>query len=167
MCYSLFTHFKVKCHRYWPEEQPLVFERSFSVSLQRKEDFGSFIEREFEISNIQSGDTKTVFHINFITWPDHGVPKSAVELVEFVRFLRLLAEGPGPVVVHCSAGIGRTGTLITIDAALGLMERDLSVDVNKIVRNLREQRQGMIQTKDQYIFCYNACLEVLQSLNAR
>ncbi|XP_074610552.1 tyrosine-protein phosphatase non-receptor type 13-like [Acropora palmata] len=158
---------KVKCHRYWPEEQPLVFERSFSVSLQRKEDFGSFIEREFEISNMQSGDTKTVFHINFITWPDHGVPKSAVELVEFVRFLRLLAEGPGPVVVHCSAGIGRTGTLITIDAALGLMERDLLVDVNKIVRNLREQRQGMIQTKDQYIFCYNACLEALQSLNAR
>ncbi|XP_068744131.1 tyrosine-protein phosphatase non-receptor type 13-like isoform X2 [Montipora capricornis] len=158
---------KVKCHRYWPEDQPLVFSGSLAVNLKRKEDFGSFIEREFEISNAQTGNARTVFQINFTVWPDHGVPKSAVELIEFVRFLRLLAEGPEPVVVHCSAGIGRTGALITIDVALALMERDLPFDVNKIIRDLREQRQGMIQTKDQYIFCYKACLEVLMSLNAR
>ncbi|XP_078359591.1 tyrosine-protein phosphatase non-receptor type 13-like [Oculina patagonica] len=159
---------KVKCHQYWPEseDQPLVFNGSMTVSLQRKEDFDSFLEREFEITNLQTGETRTVSHINFTTWPDHGVPKTAVELIEFVRFLRLLAEGPGPIAVHCSAGIGRTGALITIDVALGLMERDLTFDVNKIIRNLREQRQGMIQTKDQYIFCYKACLQVLQSLNA-
>ncbi|XP_022779941.1 tyrosine-protein phosphatase non-receptor type 13-like isoform X3 [Stylophora pistillata] len=159
---------KVKCHRYWPEseDQPLVFKESMSVSLQRKEDFDSFVEREFQINNLQTGETRTVSHINFTSWPDHGVPKTAVELVEFVRFMRLLADGPGPIVVHCSAGIGRTGALITIDVAMGLMERESLFDVNKIIRNLREQRQGMIQTKDQYIFCYKACLDVLQSLKS-
>ena len=75
-----------------------------------------------------------------------------------------MVHDTGPVVVHCSAGIGRTGALITLDVILAMIERDLKFDINKIVMDLRRQRHGMIQTKDQYLFCYKACLEALSSL---
>ncbi|XP_015270034.1 PREDICTED: tyrosine-protein phosphatase non-receptor type 13-like [Gekko japonicus] len=70
----------------------------------------------------------------------------------------------GPIITHCSAGIGRSGTLICIDVVLGLIGQDLEFDISDIVRSMRLQRHGMVQTEDQYIFCYQVILYVLKRL---
>ncbi|EDO38304.1 predicted protein, partial [Nematostella vectensis] len=160
---------KVKCHRYWPDNtnQPLKLGGRFEVSLLKQTNYDSFVQRDIAVKHLQSGKSIEIAHLNFVKWPDHGVPRSPVEMVQFVAYMRSLATSQAPVVVHCSAGIGRTGALIAVDVALGLMERDKPFDINQTIRDLREQRQGMIQTKDQYIFCYKACLEVLKSLAQR
>ncbi|XP_056298478.1 tyrosine-protein phosphatase non-receptor type 13-like [Pseudoliparis swirei] len=72
----------------------------------------------------------------------------------------------GPIVSHCSAGIGRSGTLICIDVVLGLISKDADFDLSDVVRNMRLQRQGMIQTEEQYVFCYQVILYVLRCLQA-
>ncbi|XP_020916558.2 tyrosine-protein phosphatase non-receptor type 13 isoform X2 [Exaiptasia diaphana] len=157
---------KIKCSKYWPTtpDVPLNLPK-FQVSLVEEKTSQSFIERTLSLKHRQTGESIEVTHLNFTTWPDHGVPKCSVEMVQFVTYMRNLTSSQAPILVHCSAGIGRTGALITVDVSLGLIKRDQMFDVDKIIRILREQRQGMIQTKDQYIFCYTACLEVLRSLN--
>ncbi|XP_070545261.1 tyrosine-protein phosphatase non-receptor type 13-like isoform X2 [Ptychodera flava] len=157
---------KVKCHRYWPDsvDTPLIVQGRFEIQMTDLQTLENFDIRQITMSDMKSGKEWYVTHLNFTTWPDHGVPVSGLPLVRYMRFMRKIHQS-GPIVVHCSAGIGRTGTVITIDLILAMVERDLDFSIHEIVQGLRGQRQGMIQTKDQYIFCYKAILEVLQSLS--
>ncbi|XP_028396908.1 tyrosine-protein phosphatase non-receptor type 13-like [Dendronephthya gigantea] len=159
---------KVKCHRYWPEssELPVKVNQSLEVHLESVETYNNYVQRIVRIENLQEEKSLTVVHLNFLAWPDHGVPKSACDLVEFIKHFRAHSS-VGPSLVHCSAGIGRTGTLLTIDTCMKHIERGLKFDIYRIVHNLREQRPGMIQTKDQYVFCYQACAEILKSLKVK
>ncbi|XP_058527750.1 tyrosine-protein phosphatase non-receptor type 20 isoform X9 [Ochotona princeps] len=101
--------------------------------------------------------------MQFIKWPDHGTPASAEYFIKFVRYVRK-SHLTGPLVVHCSAGVGRTGVFLCLDVVFCAIEKNYSFSISNIVAQMREQRYGMIQTKEQYSFCYEVVLEVLQKL---
>ncbi|XP_009976319.1 PREDICTED: tyrosine-protein phosphatase non-receptor type 13-like isoform X2 [Tauraco erythrolophus] len=98
-------------------------------------------------------------------WPDvlNKTTMITDDLLTFISYMRHVHKS-GPIITHCSAGIGRSGTLICIDVVLGLISRDLEFDISDLVRTMRLQRHGMVQTEDQYIFCYQVVLYVLNHL---
>ncbi|KAG9341093.1 hypothetical protein JZ751_019847 [Albula glossodonta] len=155
---------RVKCHKYWPDrlDMPLDTPR-YQLFLENFQIQDYFQIKIIKMVEKETGDTHMVRHLKFTTWPDHGTPHSSEQLVRFIRYMRAVHK-QGPITVHCSAGIGRAGVLICTDVILGLIERDLSINVSDIVKEMRQQRYGMIQTKEQYLFCYKVWLEVLQSI---
>lgn len=114
-----------------------------------------------------------ITHIQYIGWPDHGIPEnfdSYVQLYEIYRKFRSQCSNAGPICIHCSAGIGRSGTFVGIDALLDHMfnmqnnqEIDKTLNIMKIVYEMRLQRAGMVQTKGQYIFLYQFIDHCLRS----
>nr|XP_056706517.1 tyrosine-protein phosphatase non-receptor type 20 [Euleptes europaea] len=157
-------HGTSKCHRYWPEPPHTFLDLiKFQLRLDNYQILDCFIIRVIEITNKRTQEKRMVQHLQFTSWPDHGTPQSPEHLIRFIRFLRK-ANKRGPVVAHCSAGIGRSGVLLCVDVMLTYIENDMPFDIKKIVRDLRHQRFGMIQTKDQYVFCYELALEVLKNI---
>ncbi|XP_048419336.2 tyrosine-protein phosphatase non-receptor type 13 isoform X2 [Stegostoma tigrinum] len=155
---------KVKCHRYWPDKmyKPMRVSK-YHLILENCQILDSFEINAMKMTDIETGEVHYVKHLKYATWPDHGTPNSSEQLVQFILCMKEVPK-LGPTVVHCSAGIGRSGVLICTDVLLSLINKELSFDIMDIVRNMRRQRHGMVQTKDQYIFCYNIVLEILESI---
>ncbi|XP_029950082.1 tyrosine-protein phosphatase non-receptor type 9-like isoform X1 [Salarias fasciatus] len=168
---------RVKCGQYWPLEEGRT--EQFGYFLVRNthiQVFQDFKLSHLELYNTQSGERRDVCHYLYVSWPDFGVPKSASAMLDFrehvhqrrdaaVKSLGSSWRGsPGgpPVVVHCSAGIGRTGTFCTLDICLSRLEDIGTIDVRQTVRRMRTQRAFSIQTWDQYYFCYTAVIEYAQ-----
>ncbi|XP_029371223.1 tyrosine-protein phosphatase non-receptor type 13 isoform X2 [Echeneis naucrates] len=158
---------KVKCQRYWPDTAmtaEMVDDR-LQIMLIKDQYLDNFVIRLIEVKNIQTNEAQYVTHLNYTGWPDHGTPTQPEQLLTFISYMRHVHQS-GPIITHCSAGIGRSGTLICIDVVLGLISKDADFDISDVVRNMRLQRQGMVQTEDQYIFCYQVILYVLRCLQA-
>ncbi|XP_069096997.1 FERM and PDZ domain-containing protein 2 [Pleurodeles waltl] len=155
---------KVKCHRYWPLvlQEPLELSR-YILTLENYQILEYFIIRILRIIEKKTGEARMIKHLQFTTWPDHGTPSSSEHLVTFVRYMRKIHHS-GPLVAHCSAGVGRTGVLLCVDVLLQCIEKQIDFSIKDIVRQMRAQRFGMIQTKDQYEFCYKAVIEVLRNM---
>lgn len=158
---------EVTCERYWPEEEdePMHIGR-FVVRLLGTEYEDGYRFHDLEITTA-NGKKKELRHYWFDSWPDHGVPENslgeifpdnALHMLTSAhteqRRLADLGERDAPLLVHCSAGIGRTGTFITIDHAMDAIKSKRKVDLNDIVEHLREDRMGMIQHTSQYKFAY-------------
>ncbi|XP_040462886.1 FERM and PDZ domain-containing protein 2 isoform X6 [Falco naumanni] len=157
---------QVKCHRYWPEpSHDSIDLANFHLRLDNYQILEYFIIRTIEVINKQTEEQRIISHLQFITWPDHDTPKLAEQLIKFICYMRK-SHSTGPIVAHCSTGIGRSGVLLCVEVLLSYIEKDLNFNIKQIVRDLRDQRFGMIQTKDEYIFCYEVVLEVLQNLQA-
>lgn len=109
--------------------------------------FHSFMSCLLQVSNECSEGPLLVTHYQFLGWPDHGVPKFATSLIEFIRRVRNNYLPGRPILVHCSAGVGRTGTYITLDAMLERMKEDSTINVYQFVRNMRAKRVCMVQTQ--------------------
>lgn len=158
---------KVKCQRYWPDTPrtaEMVDDR-LQIMLIKDQCLDHFVIRLIEVKDVQTNEVQLVTHLNYTGWPDHGTPSQPEQLLTFISYMRHVHRS-GPIITHCSAGIGRSGTLICIDVVLGLISKDADFDISDVVRNMRLQRHGMVQTEDQYIFCYQVILYVLRCLQA-
>ncbi|XP_007115742.2 tyrosine-protein phosphatase non-receptor type 13 isoform X2 [Physeter macrocephalus] len=158
---------KIKCQRYWPHvlgKTTMVSDR-LRLALVRVQQLKGFVVRAMTLEDIQTGEVRHISHLNFTAWPDHDTPSQPDDLLTFISYMRHIHRS-GPITTHCSAGIGRSGTLICIDVVLGLISQDLEFDISDLVRCMRLQRHGMVQTEDQYIFCYQVILYVLTRLQA-
>uniref|UniRef100_A0A8D0GCX0 Receptor-type tyrosine-protein phosphatase S n=1 Tax=Sphenodon punctatus TaxID=8508 RepID=A0A8D0GCX0_SPHPU len=139
-----------KCHQYWPYNMP------------------QYILREFKVTDARDGQSRTVRQFQFTDWPEQGVPKSGEGFIDFIGQVHKTKEQfgqDGPISVHCSAGVGRTGVFITLSIVLERMRYEGVVDIFQTVKMLRTQRPAMVQTEDQYQFCYRAALEYLGSFD--
>ncbi|XP_077858105.1 tyrosine-protein phosphatase non-receptor type 13 isoform X13 [Macaca mulatta] len=158
---------KIKCQRYWPNilGKTTMVSNRLRLALVRMQQLKGFVVRAMTLEDIQTREVRHISHLNFTAWPDHDTPSQPDDLLTFISYMRHIHRS-GPVITHCSAGIGRSGTLICIDVVLGLISQDLDFDISDLVRCMRLQRHGMVQTEDQYIFCYQVILYVLTRLQA-
>uniref|UniRef100_A0A9J8ATF1 Tyrosine-protein phosphatase n=1 Tax=Cyprinus carpio carpio TaxID=630221 RepID=A0A9J8ATF1_CYPCA len=154
---------RVKCHQYWPNPSGSATYGGFQVSCQTEEGNSAFLVRDMTLTQIESGESRELTQIQYLAWPDHGVPDDSTDFLDFVALVRSKRAGKDePVVVHCSAGIGRTGVLITMETAMCLMECGQPVYPLEIVRTMRDQRAMMIQTPSQFKFVCEAILKVYE-----
>ncbi|XP_054342009.1 tyrosine-protein phosphatase non-receptor type 13 isoform X23 [Pongo pygmaeus] len=158
---------KIKCQRYWPNilGKTTMVSNRLRLALARMQQLKGFVVRAMTLEDIQTREVRHISHLNFTAWPDHDTPSQPDDLLTFISYMRHIHRS-GPIITHCSAGIGRSGTLICIDVVLGLISQDLDFDISDLVRCMRLQRHGMVQTEDQYIFCYQVILYVLTRLQA-
>ncbi|XP_069823907.1 receptor-type tyrosine-protein phosphatase beta-like [Dendropsophus ebraccatus] len=153
---------KVKCAEYWPQQSSRSF-GNLSIFMTDENVQPDWTIRDFTVMNMQTRQSKQVRHFHFTAWPDHGVPKSTNDLIQFRNLVReYTANGHpvnSPIVVHCSAGVGRTGTFIGLDRVMKQIEAEDEVDVYGIVYDLRLHRGLMVQTESQYIFLNKCTLD--------
>eukprot|EP00073_Rattus_norvegicus_P049489 XP_017451804.1 PREDICTED: receptor-type tyrosine-protein phosphatase mu isoform X9 [Rattus norvegicus] len=166
---------RVKCCKYWPDDTEIY--KDIKVTLIDTELLAEYVIRTFAVEKGGAGgeancspsrevpqrgihEIREIRQFHFTGWPDHGVPYHATGLLGFVRQVKSKSPpNAGPLVVHCSAGAGRTGCFIVIDIMLDMAEREGVVDIYNCVRELRSRRVNMVQTEEQYVFIHDAILE--------
>ncbi|XP_035273473.1 receptor-type tyrosine-protein phosphatase delta-like isoform X9 [Anguilla anguilla] len=152
---------RVKCDQYWPTRGTETY-GLIQVTLLDTVELATYCVRTFALYKNGSSEKREVRQFQFTAWPDHGVPEHPTPFLAFLR--RVKACNPpdaGPMVVHCSAGVGRTGCFIVIDAMLERIKHEKTVDIYGHVTLMRSQRNYMVQTEDQYIFIHDALLEAV------
>uniref|UniRef100_A0A8C4F132 protein-tyrosine-phosphatase n=1 Tax=Dicentrarchus labrax TaxID=13489 RepID=A0A8C4F132_DICLA len=154
-----------KCVPYWPD-------------LQSSKEVGPYVvtntsEREATDYKVRPKLSRTIWHYQYLSWPDHGVPQEPGGVLSFLTQVNARqAESPnaGPMIIHCSAGIGRTGTIVVIDMIIETIDTiglDCDIDIPKHIQMVREQRSGMVQTEAQYKFIYLSVSEYIQTTKAK
>lgn len=166
-----------KCARYWPNEGESSEYGSIGVINEKETTNPHYVLRQFLVKNLtEDGSLRKIFQFQFKAWPDHGVPQDPGVVLGFMEDVNLKYkeakpdDKTSPVVVHCSAGIGRTGTYIIIDIITHSIECsgwDEEIDIQKSVQLVRAQRSGMVQTEQQYKFVYRAILHFVEAYQQR
>uniref|UniRef100_G3R107 Receptor-type tyrosine-protein phosphatase H n=1 Tax=Gorilla gorilla gorilla TaxID=9595 RepID=G3R107_GORGO len=156
---------RVKCEHYWPLDSQPCTHGHLRVTLVGEEVMENWTVRELQLLQVEEQKTLSVRQFHYQAWPDHGVPSSPDILLAFWRMLRQwldqTMEG-GPPIVHCSAGVGRTGTLIALDVLLRQLQSEGLLGPFSFVRKMRESRPLMVQTEAQYVFLHQCILRFLQ-----
>uniref|UniRef100_A0A671EZB7 Receptor-type tyrosine-protein phosphatase eta n=1 Tax=Rhinolophus ferrumequinum TaxID=59479 RepID=A0A671EZB7_RHIFE len=156
---------RTKCEEYWPSKQPQDY-GAITVAMTSEIVLPEWTIRDFTVKNNQTSESHPLRQFHFTSWPDHGVPDTTDLLINF-RYLvcDYMKQCPpeSPVLVHCSAGVGRTGTFIAIDRLIYQIENENTVDVYGIVYDLRMHRPLMVQTEDQYVFLNQCVLDIIRS----
>ncbi|XP_043827174.1 receptor-type tyrosine-protein phosphatase eta [Dromiciops gliroides] len=156
---------RTKCEEYWPSKQTQNY-GDITVALTSEIILPEWTIRDFSVKNSKTSESHPLRQFHFTSWPDHGVPDTTDLLVNF-RYLvnDYMKQSPpeSPVLVHCSAGVGRTGTFIAIDRLIHQMENENAVDVYGIVYDLRLHRPLMVQTEDQYVFLNQCVWDIIKS----
>uniref|UniRef100_A0A8C1R9J0 Protein tyrosine phosphatase receptor type O n=1 Tax=Cyprinus carpio TaxID=7962 RepID=A0A8C1R9J0_CYPCA len=150
---------RVKCDHYWPfTEEPVAY-GDITVEMLSETDSPEWTVRNFRLG--YADETQDILHFNYTSWPDHGVPTvNAIEsILQFVQIVRQqVSRTKGPIVVHCSAGVGRTGTFIALDRLMQHIQEHEYVDVLGLVSDMRSHRLSMVQTEEQYVFIHQCVL---------
>uniref|UniRef100_A0A1X7UT39 protein-tyrosine-phosphatase n=1 Tax=Amphimedon queenslandica TaxID=400682 RepID=A0A1X7UT39_AMPQE len=154
-----------KCNQYWPDTHGYGVTETYGdiqVTVRKKVNHNDYTLTTFLVQHLERHVTREVIHYWYTNWPDMGVPDNPSSVVDFLLETRRSRESftmPGPAVVHCSAGIGRTGVFIGADIGMRELEETQMIDVLRIVANMRQDRGGMVQTKDQYVFLHKILYE--------
>uniref|UniRef100_A0A8P0TSF2 Phosphatidylinositol phosphatase PTPRQ n=2 Tax=Canis lupus familiaris TaxID=9615 RepID=A0A8P0TSF2_CANLF len=163
MLTQCFEKGRIRCHQYWPEDNKPVTVFGDIVITKLMED----VQIDWTIRDLKierHGDCMTVRQCNFTAWPEHGVPENSAPLVHFVKLVRASrAHDTTPMIVHCSAGVGRTGVFIALDHLTQHINDHDFVDIYGLVAELRSERMCMVQNLAQYIFLYQCILDLLSS----
>ncbi|XP_068092774.1 tyrosine-protein phosphatase non-receptor type 3 isoform X2 [Hyperolius riggenbachi] len=151
---------RTKCHQYWPDPPDVMEYGRFQVKCKSEDCTIAYVFREMILTNTETEEELPITHLQYVAWPDHGVPDDSSDFLEFVNCVRQKRIENQAILVHCSAGIGRTGVLVTMETAMCLIERNQPVYPLDIVRQMRDQRAMMVQTSSQYKFVCEAILRV-------
>lgn len=150
---------RIKCDQYWPTRGTETY-GAMTVTITETQELATYAIRTFQLCKQGLPERREIKQLQFTAWPDHGVPDHPAPFLQFLRRCRSLTPtDSGPVIVHCSAGVGRTGCYIVIDSMIERMKHEKTIDVYGHVTCLRAQRNYMVQTEDQYIFIHDAIIE--------
>ncbi|GAA6107864.1 titin [Tachysurus ichikawai] len=155
---------RVKCEKYWPPEAKLY--NNILVTTTSEIELEDWTIRDFTVKNVKTAETRNVRQFHFTAWPDHGVPETTEVLINFRHLVREHMDNfshNAPAVVHCSAGVGRTGTFIAVDHLIFQIERESMVDIYGIIYDMRMHRPLMVQTEDQYVFLNQCASDIIKS----
>ena len=168
-----------RCARYWPNPEERTEQGALQLVNTGETHNPYYILRQLQVTHKEKEETRSIFQFHFKAWPDHGVPQDPGVVLGFLnevndklKEIDQAGVKSGPVVVHCSAGIGRTGTFIVIDCILSSIEMngsivDHEIDIQQCVQTLRLQRSGMVQTEPQYRFIYHAVQHHVEAYKQR
>ncbi|XP_056351831.1 receptor-type tyrosine-protein phosphatase-like N isoform X4 [Oenanthe melanoleuca] len=155
-----------QCDRYWPDEGSSLY-HIYEVNLVSEHIWcEDFLVRSFYLKNVQSQETRTLTQFHFLSWPAEGIPTTTRPLLDFRRKVNKCYRGRScPIIVHCSDGAGRTGTYILVDMVLNRMAKGVKeIDIAATLEHIRDQRPGMVQTKDQFEFALTAVAEEVNAI---
>ncbi|XP_029954405.1 receptor-type tyrosine-protein phosphatase H-like isoform X5 [Salarias fasciatus] len=156
---------RTKCEQYWPSGRQSRLFGELSVTTISEQQEPNWTLRTFSVKHRNTSEERTVKHFHFTAWPDHGVPQGTDVLIQFRGLMRQHIErdgGRAPTVVHCSAGVGRTGTIIALDVLLQQLENEEAVGINAFVHRMRLNRPYMVQTESQYVFLHQCIMDTLK-----
>ncbi|XP_048803724.1 receptor-type tyrosine-protein phosphatase eta isoform X3 [Lagopus muta] len=156
---------RTKCEQYWPDKQSKSY-GDIIVTMVSEVVLPEWTIRDFNVENADTLESHTVRQFHFTSWPDHGVPETTDLLINFRHLVdEYSSQNPidSPILVHCSAGVGRTGTFIAIDRLIQQIEMENTVDVYGVVYDLRMHRPLMVQTEDQYVFLNQCVMDIIRS----
>ncbi|KAJ8681347.1 hypothetical protein QAD02_017134 [Eretmocerus hayati] len=157
MLTTLVEQGRAKCHQYWPDLKESLTFRNLTLMCTAETIEETFVFREFLLTDTNTGEERDLTHMQYCAWPDHGVPNDWKQFTTFTERVRAARTGiVEPAIVHCSAGIGRTGVLVLMETALCLIEANQPVYPLEIVRSMRDQRAMMIQNSSQFRFVCEA-----------
>ncbi|KAM6069048.1 receptor-type tyrosine-protein phosphatase eta isoform 4-T4 [Theristicus caerulescens] len=156
---------RTKCEQYWPDKQSKSY-GDIIVKMVSEIVLPEWTIRDFTVEKSGTPESHTVRQFHFTSWPDHGVPETTDLLINFRHLVHeYSSQNPidSPTLVHCSAGVGRTGTFIAIDRLIQQIEMENTVDVYGVVYDLRMHRPLMVQTEDQYVFLNQCVMDIIRS----
>ncbi|KAK4877212.1 hypothetical protein RN001_009718 [Aquatica leii] len=164
-----------KCCQYWPIKIGTDYimkldDVGLTLEYLEQQDHSYYLTRVLRLTDVKSGESRDILQFHYTTWPDFGVPNSPTAFLEFLRKVQaagVLESTVGPAIVHCSAGIGRSGTFCLVDSCLILIEKFglNSVIVKEVLLEMRRYRMGLIQTPEQLKFSYQAIIEGAKQLS--
>uniref|UniRef100_T1PLR1 Protein-tyrosine phosphatase n=1 Tax=Musca domestica TaxID=7370 RepID=T1PLR1_MUSDO len=157
---------EIACARYWPEEGAEVY-HIYEVHLVSEHIWcDDYLVRSFYLKNLRTSETRTVTQFHFLSWPQGGVPPQAKALLDFRRKVNKSYRGRScPIVVHGSGGAGRTGAYILLDLVLGRMNKGArEIDIAATLEHLRDQRAGLVATRQQFEFVLMAVAEEVHAI---
>ncbi|XP_029967566.1 protein tyrosine phosphatase receptor type Na [Salarias fasciatus] len=155
-----------QCERYWPDEGSSLY-HIYEVNLVSEHIWcKDFLVRSFYLKNVQTQETRTVTQFHLLSWPAEGIPTSTRPLLDFRRKVNKCYRGRScPIIVHCSDGTGRTGTYILIDMVLNRMAKGVKeIDIAAALEHIRDQRLGLVRSKDQFEFALTAVAEEVNAI---
>ncbi|XP_033893367.3 tyrosine-protein phosphatase non-receptor type 21-like isoform X1 [Acipenser ruthenus] len=165
-----------KCFRYWPRlgsRHNTVTYGRFKITTRFRTDSGCYATTGLKIKHLLTGQERTVWHLQYTDWPDHGCPEdfkgflAYLEEIQSVRRHTNSTTDPKntnlPVVVHCSAGVGRTGVVVLSEIMIACLEHNEMLDITTVLDMLRQQRMMMVQTIAQYTFVYKVLIQFLKN----
>ncbi|KFM60834.1 hypothetical protein X975_15368, partial [Stegodyphus mimosarum] len=155
---------KRTCEKYWPSSGETGRYGYIQVHTLSESILGSYVIRIFQIQN--NSHSRHIVQMHFVNWPVSGCPRSPDDFLNFARAIRdrVPSSKPGPILVHCSAGVGRTGTYIAVDRIAQHLQHSQDIDVYGTVLEMRKYRTNMVQTEDQYIFIHSCIQQLIQGM---